>query len=221
MRIINLSVAVMMAAAAAGCATKTYKHHPSVYETRGRPDWTYDENRIKEDLEQAKQEHLCEELVIPDAYYFFLGVQSTFCPTEELAREGAILDANASFADFLKSRGTIYIEKRLKDKLDESNVSDFETKLHTAAVAEIKHLKPVRWYLQEQRTSVFKLRSIFTSARWYRPEWRAWCLVAYPRERAEQIYTILFEQAEVENLDNYSPTRSQDPARYKPKPEEK
>jgi len=193
-----------------GCATKlTYVHHPSVYENRGRPDWTYDENRIKEDLHDENAEVLCEELRNPDLYYFFLGTQTGLCQTEERARQGAILDAGNHFKQFLKTSGTDFIEDSLQKKLNDLDLNDFETKIHMIAITEIKHLKPVRWCVEEKRTSQWQWRYLFTTFRWYTPQWRAWCAAAFPRKRCADIYQMLLEQAEVENLENFTPTRAQ------------
>lgn len=193
-----------------GCVTQVrYVYHPSVYTESGRPDWTYDENRIKEDLTGDKPEYLCEELKNPDAYYFFLGTQSETAETEEDARKMALEDAGREFDEFLRTRGTQALEENLKQRLDELQITDFETKIHMIAITEIKHLKPVRWCIEEKRVSDWRWQYMFSRARWYKPGWKAWCVTAFPRERCENIYRILVEQAEVENLENFSKTKSQ------------
>ena len=58
-RISVILFVITASALLSGCAAKiTYVHHPSIYEERGRPDWTYDENRIKEDLKNRLNREL-------------------------------------------------------------------------------------------------------------------------------------------------------------------
>lgn len=194
--IAQAAVLVALAALASGCATTTTIRHPSVYETKGRPAWTYDENRYQEDL--AGETHLVEELRIPDEYHFFLGGQTVFLQTEENARRGALLDAINNFKAFLRTTGRTALEENRGAGLGKAEAREFETRMDAVADAETRQLKTVRWYIEEERTqpSMGKAYS----------RWRAWCLAAFPKARCDAIYEDMADlnrqlsQKRVDNL---------------------
>jgi len=167
--------AALLILGAAGCSTV---RHPSIY-AAGRPEWTFDVSQIDDtvDLPATFSNRTGE-------YYFFLGIASVSSRTEETARMGAVLNAREQAKMFLHSYGAT----ELKHEIRRSSTSDilrFQAVLDDTAGAEVAHLQPVRWYMEEHRAffrAFWPFRDDTRSSRW-----RAWCVCAMPRETCHTI----------------------------------
>jgi hypothetical protein len=158
--------------------------HPLAYRNKGRPAWTYDENRFHEDIQG--EANLVEELREPDEYHFFLGAQTVFVGTEENARSGAQIDVINNFKAFLQTTGRNHLQERRGAGLGQQDVREFQTRMDAAATAESRQLKPVRWYLEEERTEWSDGRT--------ETKWRAWCLAAFSRDRANEVWKRMLDR---------------------------
>jgi hypothetical protein len=163
--------------------SRTVTSHPPAYRNKGRPAWTYDENRFHEDIQG--EANLVEELREPDNYHFFLGAQTVFVGTEENARSGAQIDAINNFKAFLQTTGRNYLQERRGAGLGQKDIREFQTRMEAAATAESRQLKTVRWYFEEELTEWSDGRT--------EVKWRAWCLAAFSRERADGVYKSMLE----------------------------
>lgn len=176
----SLAIVAVMILTVGGCA-KVIVRHPRVYDA-GRPDWSFDENRIREETELEKHALLIEELKDPEAYYFFLGTQTQFVKTEENARQGAFLDAMNTFRTFLEMEGKIEFKdnRGMGFRRFKSNMEGFSDTV-------TRQLKPVRWYLEEERDLSWGFLS------WVLPKskWRAWCIASISRKRSDEIYRAM------------------------------
>ncbi len=169
-----------LALALVGCSSTRLLtvRHPSIYMEKGRPAWTYDENRIQEDL--IGEASLPPELQHPNDYNFFLGVQTIPVDSEESARIGAQLGVLTQFKAFLRSSGRAVLENRIGAGLGQDEARAFETRMNAVADAEARQLKVVRWYLEEERNE--------RSSGHATSRWKAWCLAAFSKARCDQIY---------------------------------
>ena len=166
--------------------SRTVTSHPPAYRNKGRPAWTYDENRFHEDIQG--EANLVEELRQPDKYHFFLGAQTVFVGTEENARSGAQIDAINNFKAFLQTTGRNYLQERRGAGLGQQDIREFQTRMEAAATAESRQLKIVRWYFEEERTDWSDGQA--------EAKWRAWCLAAFSKERADQLWQMLIQRDE-------------------------
>lgn len=161
------------------CSCAKVVSHPEAYQRMGRPAWTFDENRIAEDL--IEKEPLFVELKNPDDYYFFLGIQTQLVETEENARLGAYLDAANNFKVFLELGGKAEFE----DNRGKGLVGNWnKRKLKSNSIGETdvlsRQLKAVRWYLEEVQSEFLGIPCPI--------RWRAWCISAISRERCNELY---------------------------------
>lgn len=170
--------------AAPSIISRTVTSHPPAYQNKGRPAWTYDENRFHDDIQG--EVNLVEELREPDKYLFFLGAQSVFVGNEENARSGALLDAINNFKAFLQTTGRNYLQERRGAGLGQQDIREFQTRMDAAATGVSRQLKPVRWYFEEERTE-------WSDGR-VDTKWRGWCLAAFERSRADDLYKKLVER---------------------------